>query len=123
MRWQGRRQSENIEDRRGMRPTVLAGGGIGTLILILVVLFLGGDPRALLQQLPPPQQQGGGGPVAQGPIDPEQEPLKEFVATVLADTEDVWNDLFAKMGKQYREPTLVLFSGQVQSACGIAGAA
>jgi hypothetical protein len=122
MRWQGRRQSENIEDRRGMRPTVVAGGGIGTLLLILLVLFLGGDPRALLQQLPPPQQ-GGGGPAAQGPVDPRQAPLKEFVATVLADTEDVWNDLFDKMGRRYREPTLVLFTGQVQSACGIAGAA
>jgi predicted metalloprotease len=120
MRWQGRRQSDNIEDRRGMRPVAVAGGGIGTLILILIVLFLGGDPRALLQQLPQQQQ---GGPVQQGPVDPAQEPLKEFVSTVLADTEDVWNDLFAKMGRKYREPTLVLFSGQVQSACGMAGAA
>ncbi len=120
MRWEGRRQSDNIEDRRGMRPVTIAGGGLGTLILILIVLFLGGDPRALLQQ----QQQGGpGGAVQQGQVDPAQEPLKEFVATVLADTEDVWNDLFAKMGKQYREPTLVLFSDRVQSACGIAGAA
>ena len=120
MRWEGRRQSDNIEDRRGMRPVAVAGGGLGTLILILIVLFLGGDPRALLQQMP---QQQGGGAVQQGPVDPAQEPLKEFVATVLADTEDVWNDLFAKMGKQYREPTLVLFSDRVQSACGIAGAA
>ncbi|MFO0896161.1 MAG: neutral zinc metallopeptidase [Pirellulales bacterium] len=119
MRWEGRRQSDNIEDRRGMRPVTIAGGGLGTLILILIVLFLGGDPRALLQQ----QQGGPGGAVQQGQVDPAQEPLKEFVATVLADTEDVWNDLFAKMGKQYREPTLVLFSDRVQSACGIAGAA
>lgn len=122
MRWQGRRQSDNIEDRRGMRPVAVAGGGLGTLILILIVLFLGGDPRALLQQMPPQQQ--GGGAVQQGPVDPAQEPLKEFVATVLADTEDVWNKLLPEQaGVRYREPKLVLFSGQVQSACGMAGAA
>jgi hypothetical protein len=119
MRWEGRRQSDNIEDRRGMRPVTIAGGGLGTLILILVVMFLGGDPRALLQQLP--QQQGGA--VQQGPVDPAQEPLKQFVATVLADTEDVWNKLLPEQARvPYREPTLVLFTDRVQSACGMAGA-
>jgi len=118
MRWEGRRQSDNIEDRRGMRPVAVAGGGLGTLILILVVMFLGGDPRALLQQLP--QQQGGA--VQQGPVDPAQEPLKEFTATVLADTEDVWNKLLPEQARvPYREPALVLFTDQVQSACGMAG--
>ena len=103
-----------------MRPVAVAGGGLGTLILILVVMFLGGDPRALLQQLP--QQQQGGGAVQQGPVDPAQEPLKEFTATVLADTEDVWNKLLPEQARvPYREPALVLFTDRVQSACGMAG--
>jgi uncharacterized protein len=122
MRWQGRRQSENVEDRRGLRPRTMAmGGGLGTLVLVLIVALLGGDPRALLQQLPPPN-------AGQGPdnvqVDPAQQPLKEFVSVVLADTEDVWHSLFQQQVRQdYREPKLVLFSGEVQSACGFASAA
>jgi predicted metalloprotease len=85
-------------------------------MLLGLILLLGGDPRALLQQVP---QQGQ----ANRPADPAEEVLKEFSATVLADTEDVWRAQFAQLGAEYREPTMVLFSGQVQSACGIAGAA
>lgn len=122
MRWQGGRQSGNVEDRRGMpgRP-VMAGGGIGMLVLIIIVILLGGDPRALIQNLPqqPPPQPGR--------IDPEvaaaDDELKEFVSVVLADTEDVWNQLFQEMGSQYPDPKLVLFSGQTRSACGFASAA
>ncbi|MBX3450078.1 MAG: neutral zinc metallopeptidase [Planctomycetaceae bacterium] len=122
MRWQGGRQSGNVEDRRGTpgRP-VMAGGGIGMLVLIIIVILLGGDPRALLQNLPqqPPQQAG--------PVDPEvaaaDDELKQFVSVVLADTEDVWNQLFQEMGSQYPDPALVLFSGQTRSACGFASAA
>lgn len=122
MRWQGGRRSENVEDRRGMsvgRGGIAVGGGLGTVILVLLVMFLGGDPRAVLeqaQQAPPPQAQPG-------VIHPEQEQLKEFVSVVLADTEDVWHKLFREQGKTYREPTLVLFSDAVESACGYASAA
>ena len=122
MRWQGGRQSENVEDRRGMsvsRGGIAVGGGLGTVILVLLVMFLGGDPRAVLeqaQQAPPPQAQPG-------VVNPEQEQLKEFVSVVLADTEDVWHELFREQGRTYREPKLVLFSGEVESACGYASAA
>lgn len=124
MRVEGERESENVEDRRGMpRRTVLAGGGLGTLVIIVLVsLVFGVDPAKLLQQMP---QAGNapGAPQQQGPIDPAQEPLVKFVKVVLADTEDVWRDQFQQMGRQYREPKLVLYSDVVQSACGISGAA
>jgi len=123
MRWQGRRESGNVEDRRGVPARTLAiGGGLGTLLLALVVAFLGGDPRGLLQQMdaPPAAKQ----PAATTPANPQEEALKKFVSVVLADTEDVWNDLFQKqLGADYREPKLVLFSGEVKSACGFASAA
>jgi hypothetical protein len=123
MRWQGGRQSGNVEDRRGMRGPVMMGGGLGTLALVVVVMLLGGDPRAVLQQLPqgqPGQMDPG------GEIDPEKDPdreRKEFVATILADTEDVWRAQFQQLGRRYEDPKLVLFSGAVDSACGQASAA
>jgi predicted metalloprotease len=123
MRWQGRRQSDNVEDRRQMGGgTMVAGGGLGTIIIVLVLwLGFGVDPMKLLQQMP--QGQPGGG-AQQGPIDPRQEKQAEFVRVVLADTEDVWTKQFAEqMGAKYREPTLVMFSGNVRSACGFASAA
>lgn len=117
MRWQGGRRSDNVEDRRGMRGPVMAGGGLGTLILLLLGLYLGVDPQLLMNQVAvQPQQQNA--------IAPEREDqLKEFVSVILADTEDVWTELFAKAGRRYREPKLVLFTGRVDSACGQASAA
>ena len=119
MRWRGRRQSENVEDRRSMRAPVMAGGGLIGLILVIVVVLLGGDPRPLLQQMErnAPQQ---GGPAV---VDPAEQQLAQFVSVVLADTEDVWTELFRAQGDQYRKPTLVLFRDQVRSACGFQGAA
>ena len=125
MRWQGGRESENVEDRRGSPATgVLVGGGIGTLVILLIGLFLGADPAALLQQLQP--QQGQQGPQADGeqrPLTPEEEEAGKFVKTVLAFTEDVWTEQFRQMGKEYRKPTLVMFTGAVDSGCGNAQAA
>ncbi len=120
MRWKGRRQSENVEDRRSMRGPTMVGGGLLGLILVVVVIFLGGDPRPLLQQMQnnPPGQQAG-----PARVDPVHDELAQFVAVVLADTEEVWGQLFRQNGKQYREPKLVLFRGSVQSACGFQGAA
>jgi len=122
MRWQGGRQSENVEDRRGMRGPVMVGGGITTLVLMLLVWLMGGNPLAVLQQMPPPGAQVGQvDPGAEGQgIDDGQ---REFVATVLGDTEDVWNVQFRNAGRTYREPKLIMFSNSTQSACGFAQSA
>ncbi len=121
MRWQGDRESENIEDRRGTPggPMVIT-GGLGTLVIVLVSLYLGIDPTALLQQVGGPQ---GPMPGAPAPDIEGQRETRDFVAVVLADTEDVWSDLFRQMDRQYEQPRLVLFNGEVQSACGNASAA
>jgi predicted metalloprotease len=111
MRWKGRRQSENIEDRRGAAP-MIAGGGIVTIIIALAVYFLGGDPTALKELT----QSQSTPPASQGPNDEG----REFVGVVLGDTEEVWTALFERMGRLYEKPRLVLFTGQVQSACGFA---
>jgi len=118
MRWQGRRQSGNVEDRRGMPVgRVAMGGGLGTVVVLLVVMLLGGDPQALLQQMQPP----AGAPQE---VDSAEQPLRDFVSVVLADTEDVWSELFEQqLGSKYREPKLVLYTDRVQSACGLGSAA
>jgi predicted metalloprotease len=122
MEWEGRRESENVEDQRMLTPRRAAvGGGVGVLLLALAAYLLGGDPQQVLNLL-----QNNGQPMeAAGarPPDPAQEKLKHFVGVVLADTEDVWRDQFRKMGKTYREPHLVLFNRHVESACGLADAA
>src|SRR4030095_102714 len=121
MRWRGERESSNIEDRRGMSVgRVAAGGGLGTIVIMILALLFGVNPSRLLEQLP-----SGHPPATQSsrPQNAEEEELKQFVAVVLGKTEDVWSDVFRKNGRQYREPTLVLFTDQVRSACGIAGAA
>jgi uncharacterized protein len=123
MRWRDQRQSENLEDRRSTsRKGLAVGGGIGlgTVVLVIVSLLLGVDPRNFIEQPSPGSSPG----VESGrPANPEEEELKKFVGAVLANTEDVWNEIFRQGGRQYKEPTLVLFSDQVRSACGIAGSA
>jgi predicted metalloprotease len=121
MEWEGRRESDNVEDRRRLTPVHLtAGGGIGVVLILLLTYFLGGNPQQVLNQLQNPPQQGDAAQAAPGGADDK---LKHFVAVVLADTEDVWRDQFKKRGWTYQEPRLVLFSGQVESACGSADAA
>jgi len=122
MRWRGERQSTNIEDRRGMSAgRVAVGGGLGTIVIMILALLFGVNPQQLFEQLPSDQQQPG----VERPrsTNPQEEELKQFVAVVLAKSEDVWSDVFRKNGQQYREPTLVLFTDQVRSACGLTGAA
>jgi uncharacterized protein len=123
VRWMNGRQSDNVEDRRGFGGPLVAGGGIGTVVLVLLALFFGFDPRVILQgdaPTTPPATQQAPAPSAS----PRgQDDVRDFVATVLADTEDTWRALFTQMGRQYRDPKLVLFNGSVQSACGIAGSA
>ncbi|HEX8210639.1 MAG TPA: neutral zinc metallopeptidase [Longimicrobium sp.] len=114
MRWQGGRQSSNVEDRRGMGG-VAVGGGIGTVIIALVVMLLGGDPGTVLQQAP---AAGGPPPGGQPGGPPANDEARQFVGAVLADTEDTWNPIFREMGRDYVEPSLVLFTGAEQTACG-----
>ncbi len=122
MRWRGERQSSNIEDRRGMsRGGMAVGGGLGGIALIVLALLFGADPRQFLEQLPNSGQ--GPGQQSSRPVNPEEEELKQFVATVLASTEDVWKEQFRQVGRQYREPTLQLFTDRAESACGVAGSA
>lgn len=122
MRWRGERQSENIEDRRGMsRGGIAIGGGLGSIVVLIIALLLGADPRQLLEQAPVDNPSAG--TQTSRPTNPQEEELKQFVAVVLASTEDVWTDTFRQLGRQYRKPTLVLFDVQVSSACGQAGAA
>lgn len=120
MKWAGRRESSNVEDRRGFSGGGLAvGGGIVGVIVILLKVFLGGDTADLNQVLPQ------GGPARE--MSAEEQKMDDerasFIKVVLADTEDVWGKLFSDAGKTYTDPTLVLFRESVQSACGIAGSA
>jgi hypothetical protein len=122
MKWKLGRRSSNVEDRRGQgvpRQVVLGGGGLGTIAIMLLIAIFGGDPSVLLQ------------PSVQAPVAPKsgsraasEDQLADFVSVVLADTEDTWSALFRQqLGADYPEPTLVLFTGQVKSACGFAQAA
>ncbi len=121
MRTEGRRTSDNVEDRRGMSSggKMAIGGGLGTIVIALVVLLLGGDPSQVLnnsQEAPATES---------GPVNasPEEEKMANFVKIVLAGTEDVWTKVFQESNMTYKRPILVLFSDQVQSACGYASGA
>jgi len=119
MRWEGRRQSSNIEDRRGMRVSRggLVGGGLGTLAIALLVMFLGGDPTPVLQGAGNAQVETTSEPYVETP---EEKIRSDFVATILAETEDLWSQQFAAMGGAYQKPKLVLFREAVETGCGVA---
>ena len=143
MLWRGGRRSDNIEDRRGegFSPGLGGGGrfpiggraggigGLGLIALVLIGLFFGIDPTMLLQDSGPapssyvPQQQGSRAPGSPSRGQAPGDEAGQFVSVVVADTEDTWNEIFRQSGKTYREPTLVLFSGAVESGCGFAQAA
>lgn len=116
MKWFGRGESSHVEDRRGMGGRGIAMGGAGGLILLVLSLFFGVD----LTQSPGPSE-----PTAQRrtATSSTEDSLASFTKVVFRDTEDVWNDLFKQMGKDYPEPTLVLYTGAVRSACGTASSA
>ena len=120
MLWQGRRESDNVEDARGSGGggRLVLGGGIGTVILVVLYLVLGGDPQALFnsQQAQLPQ-------TAQYDSQAPRDEASKFVAVVLANTEDAWNEIFRQMGREYQEPRLVLFTDMIQSGCGFASGA
>ena len=121
MLWQGRRESDNVEDARGSgggAGRIVLGGGIGTVILVVLYLLLGGNPQELFnsQQVQLPQN-------AQVNNQAPRDDASKFVAVVLADTEDAWNAIFQQMGSEYEEPKLVLFTDMIQSGCGFASGA
>ena len=121
MRTEGRRTSDNVEDRRGMssRGKMAIGGGLGTIVIALVVLLLGGDPTQVLnssQEAPATES----GPIT---TTPEEDAMDKLVRVVLGGTEDVWTKIFRESNMTYNPPTLVLFRDQVQSACGYASGA
>jgi hypothetical protein len=97
--------------------TKFVGGGVGTLVIVLLIWLLGGDPSSIIEQT--------GSQTTSGPVEAteEENQMAQFVSVVLADTEDIWSQIFAQSGSTYRKPTLVLFRDQVQSACGYATAA
>ncbi len=116
MKWRGRAQSGNIEDRRGMGTgKMVAGGTIGTIVIALVVWLLGGDPSGLVDSLQPGENQSG---AVDSTVIRAEEETATFASVVLKDTEDIWSEIFRMNGKTYREPTLVLFSQGTESACG-----
>lgn len=117
MKWQGRRGSGNVQDSRGMSGgRMVAGGGIGTIVILIIVWLLGGDPSSILNQME-------GGSTEQVAPTAEEDQMAQFVSVVLADTEEIWGKIFAESGSSYRQPKLVLFTGEIQSACGYATAA
>ncbi len=123
MQWQGRRESDNVEDRRGMSGggKLVAGGGIIGVIVLVINLFLGGNGDQAIQLPSMPQE------TQASQMSPEEQAADDkrasFVKVVLADTEDVWKKLFSQHGEQYTAPTLVLFRDAVESACGNASSA
>src|SRR5438552_3230636 len=112
MLWQGRRESTNVEDRRGFGGKGAAvGGGIGAIIIAAIVYLMGGDPGAVLNNNPSASAEV---PAAQQAAD---DSTSKFVKVVLADSEDIWGKLFNDMSKTYKDPTLVMFNNATQSAC------
>ena len=119
MKWKGREQSGNVEDRRGVSgKTIVAGSTVGTIVIALLVWVLGGNPMDVLKN--GTQQTEN---TTEGTNTQSSDELTQFVSVVLKDTEDVWNTLFTQSGSTYREPKLVVFSQATQSACGYASAA
>lgn len=121
MRWQGGRESDNVEySSGGGGRGKLIGGGIGTLVIAVIVYLLGGNPEQVLQQAQGPQEE-----INQTfkKTSEEKDRTDKFVSVILAETEDVWTDLFRQMGREYQKPKLNIFPGTVSSACGFASAA
>jgi predicted metalloprotease len=123
MRIDEQRRSDQVEDRRGMSVgRGVAGGGIGLVVVVLVAMFLGIDPSAILEGVMAPNA-GQQTARVETRAPSREDKMGDFVAAVLGSTEDTWAELFALNGRRYDKPTLVLFSGAVQSACGFAQAA
>lgn len=120
MQWEGREESQNVDDRRGLgMKTGIALGG-GGILVVIIAMILGVDPQQLAQFLPQEKVQQDA-EQKKGPVDPAEERLAKFTKVIFHDTEVVWDKLFTKAGKTYQKPTLVLYSGQVKTmGCGAA---
>ena len=115
MRLEGRRESTNVEDRRGVSGGAIAGGiGGGAIIIALLVMLLGGDPSAVLQQAGTMQNTQQ----TEVEFSQEEQELASFAKKILAGTEDIWTAQFAKYGYQYQAPKMVLYTGTTSSGCG-----
>lgn len=128
MKWQGRRQSDNVEDRRGMSTggKVAVGGGGIAIIFFILQMFMGGENAQLLNQIQNQVEQSQSQQTSQGEaaeLSEEDKLMGQFVSTVFADTEDVWNQVFQENNLQYEQPKMVLFTGSVETACGGASSA
>lgn len=124
MKWIGRRQSDNIEDRRGMSSggkTIVGGGIIGIIILLLNIF--GGENGQMLTPILEQMNQGQSAPTEQRELSVEEKKLAEFPKTVFADTEDIWGKIFSENNMTYKNPGMVLFTGAVETACGGASSA
>jgi predicted metalloprotease len=120
MRLGGQRSSGNVEDRRGMGIGVGGGLGIGGVVIAIIAAFLGVDPSAVLNTV---QQTSTQADTREAPRGAPADEMGQFVSKVLGSTEDVWTRVFRESGSTYRAPTLVLYTGQVRSACGYGQAA
>lgn len=121
MKWKGRAGSSNVEDRRGKgsgKAIAGVGGGLG-LVIVIIITLLGGNPEDLMGNLGSSDQSNSAVPYEESEQEKE---LADFVSVVLADTEKVWAEIFQENGMDYVEPTLVLYTDSVNSACGAAGA-
>jgi len=124
MKWQAGRRSKNIIDRRKSGTgRKLAGGGIGTLIVVLAAMYFGIDPTFLLEGIQSANVSPGGSEIRSDAEDLANDPLADMISVVIADTEDVWRNIFAGINRRYEEPRLVLFAGTTSSACGLGQAA
>ncbi len=122
MRWRGRRESTNVEDRRGLSLGGGAGIGCGGLVLLLIVSFITGvNPLQLLNQVQ--ESQPGSYSETDRTMPEPNDEMSQFIRVVLASTEDTWHEIFQGMGRRYEEPRLVLFSDSVGSACGFSSSA
>ncbi|WP_437188579.1 KPN_02809 family neutral zinc metallopeptidase [Planctomicrobium sp. SH668] len=122
MRWESGRRSDNVDDRRSMKPRGIALGGGGTILMaIMIYFFSGGDLGQVLRFFL--QNQGGGAQQQAAAPDPEEDKMADFAKVILGDTEDVWTQLFRQNGRRYTPTKMVLYRGQVSSGCGNASAA
>ncbi len=123
MKWQGRRQSDNVEDRRSVSGGKIAvGGGIIGIIILLLNVF-GGENAQLITPVLEQMQGGQNQTEAAAPLSKEDEEMGQFVRVILADNEDIWGKIFQEHGMTYKNPKLVLFRGSVQTSCGGASSA
>ncbi|KIO54277.1 KPN_02809 family neutral zinc metallopeptidase [Flavobacterium hibernum] len=125
MKWKGTRESDNVEDRRGMSSggKTIVGGGIIGIIILLVNVFGGENAQMITPILEQMQGSQSNQTETAAPLSKEDEEMGHFVRSVLAKTEDTWDKVFAEQGLTYKKPKLVLFKGSVNTACGGASSA